>query len=45
MVVIIVLLEYGIAATVSVIILILLGGALYQHYVVPLVVRSKPENE
>jgi len=34
-----------IAATVGLIILILLVGALYQHYFIPLVVRSKPANE
>lgn len=44
-VVIVVLLEYGIAATAGLIILILLVGALYQHYFVPLVVRSKPADE
>ena len=36
------LLEYGIAVTGGVIIFILLIAGLYQHYFVPLVVRSKP---
>ena len=44
-VLIVTLLEYGIAATVGFIILIILVGALYQRYFVPLVVRSKPGNE
>lgn len=41
-VVIVTLLEYGIIATVGLVVLTFLVGALYQHYFVPLVVRSKP---
>ena len=40
-----VLLEYGVFAAVGAVMLVLLVGALYQHYVVPLVVRVKPESE
>lgn len=42
---IITLLDYGVVAAIGVVILILLIGALYQHYLVPLVVRSKPASE
>ena len=39
------LLEYGIIAMVGAIIVMILVGALYQHYFVPLVVRSKSPSE
>ena len=42
-VVIVALLQYGLAATVGLIVLMLLVGALYQHHFVPLVVRSEPD--
>lgn len=44
-VLIIALLEYGVVAAVGAVIFVLLVGALYQHYFVPLVVRSKPASE
>ena len=44
-VLIIAFLEYGVVAAVGAVILILLVCALYQHYLVPLVVRSKPSSE
>ncbi len=37
-------LKHGIIVTVSVIALMLLVNALYQHYLVPLVVRQPPES-
>jgi hypothetical protein len=44
-VLIIALLEYGVVAAVGAAIFPLLLGALYQHYFVPLVVRSQPASE
>jgi len=43
--VIIALLKYGLAATGGIIALTFLLAGLYQHYLVPLVVRSQPANE
>lgn len=39
------LLEYGVVAAVGAAILVVLIGAVYQHYLVPLVVRSNPAGE
>lgn len=38
-------LQHGVVAGVAAAILLLLASALYQHYFVPLVVRSKPPSE
>ena len=37
--------EYGLAATGGVVALILIISGIYQHYLVPLIVRSQPANE
>lgn len=44
-VLIVALLEYGVVAAVGAVTIILLVAALYQHHIVPLVVRSKPPIE
>ncbi len=42
---IVVLFAHGLAAAVGAVVLMVLVGALYQHHLVPLVVRSKPSDE
>jgi len=39
------LLNYGLIAAIASVVLLLLIGGLYQHYIVPLVVRVTPESE
>ena len=39
------LLKYGVVAAFGAVVFLVLAGALYQHYFVPLVVRSTPEGE